>query len=55
MRFRAETARKYAAYGSATAVPRETADYYRKALRGVVRFTPDERVLHWDNAKLSRG
>ena len=34
-------------------MPKETAEYYAKALTGVVRFTPDDRVLNWDNTKLS--
>jgi nitroimidazol reductase NimA-like FMN-containing flavoprotein (pyridoxamine 5'-phosphate oxidase superfamily) len=52
-RFRAEIARKYAAFRTAEAeMPEATATHYAKAMSGVVRFIPDERILHWDNAKL---
>jgi nitroimidazol reductase NimA-like FMN-containing flavoprotein (pyridoxamine 5'-phosphate oxidase superfamily) len=51
-RFRAEIDRKYAGYSSANAMPKDTAAYYAKAVTGVVCFTPDDRVLNWDNAKL---
>jgi nitroimidazol reductase NimA-like FMN-containing flavoprotein (pyridoxamine 5'-phosphate oxidase superfamily) len=54
-RFRAEIDRKYRAFRSADVMPKQTADYYAKAITGVVRFTPDERVLNWDNAKLTGG
>jgi nitroimidazol reductase NimA-like FMN-containing flavoprotein (pyridoxamine 5'-phosphate oxidase superfamily) len=54
-RFRSEIDRKYAAFRSAAAMPKETAAYYAKALTGVVRFTPDDRILNWDNAKLTGG
>ena len=52
-RFRAEMDRKYSAFRSQAAMPKETAEYYAKAVTGVVRFNPDERVLHWDNTKLT--
>ncbi len=52
-RFRSEMDRKYNPYRMATGtMPQETAEHYAKAIGGVVRFTPDERVLNWDNAKL---
>lgn len=54
-RFRAEMDRKYAAFRSRAAMPAETAAYYAAALTGVVRFTPDERILNWDNRKLVGG
>jgi nitroimidazol reductase NimA-like FMN-containing flavoprotein (pyridoxamine 5'-phosphate oxidase superfamily) len=54
-RFGAEIDRKYAGFRSAAAMPRETAAYYARALTGVVRFTPDDRLLNWDNAKLTGG
>lgn len=54
-RFRSEIARKYGAFRSQQAMPSETAAFYAKAVTGVVRFTPDDRVLNWDNAKLSGG
>ncbi|MDH4145898.1 MAG: pyridoxamine 5'-phosphate oxidase family protein [Acidimicrobiia bacterium] len=53
-RFNAEIERKYSTFRSRDAMAPETAAYYEKALRGMVRFTPDERVLHWDNTKISR-
>lgn len=52
-RFRAEIDRKYSGFSSRAAMPKETAEFYAKALTGVVRFNPDERVLHWDNTKLT--
>lgn len=53
-RFTAEIDRKYAAFRPAGAeMPAETAEHYRKVLRGFVRFTPDDRILNWDNAKLA--
>ena len=52
-RFEAEMDRKYRSFRAAgTEMPAETADYYTTRLRGLVRFVADERVLHWDNAKL---
>ena len=33
-------------------MPKATAEHYATAMNGVVRFTPDERVLNWDNRKL---
>jgi nitroimidazol reductase NimA-like FMN-containing flavoprotein (pyridoxamine 5'-phosphate oxidase superfamily) len=53
-RFQDEMARKYvSSQASGAEMPAETADYYAKALTGVVRFTPDERILNWDNAKMA--
>ncbi len=49
---RAELDRKYAAFRSAVAMPAETAQYYANATMALVRFTPDDRILNWDNAKL---
>ena len=52
-RYRAETLRKYA--GSRTArndMPETTANAYRTAAGGIVKFVPDERILNWDNRKL---
>lgn len=54
-RFRAEMDRKYRNYRSQQSMPKETAEYYATAMTGVVRFTPDERILNWDNAKLTAG
>lgn len=52
-RVRDEMERKYAAFRTAGAdMPKATADHYATALSGVVRFTPDDRVLNWDNARL---
>jgi nitroimidazol reductase NimA-like FMN-containing flavoprotein (pyridoxamine 5'-phosphate oxidase superfamily) len=52
-RFRFEMDRKYKPFSTVTAMPAETADYYAQALTGVVRFSPDERILNWDNAKIA--
>ena len=52
-RFREEIGRKYrSARATGTEMPTESADHYRTAVAGVVRFTPDDRILNWDNAKL---
>jgi nitroimidazol reductase NimA-like FMN-containing flavoprotein (pyridoxamine 5'-phosphate oxidase superfamily) len=51
----AELDRKYAPFSSRTQMPKETASYYANALTGIVRFTPDQRVLNWDNTKISGG
>jgi nitroimidazol reductase NimA-like FMN-containing flavoprotein (pyridoxamine 5'-phosphate oxidase superfamily) len=52
-RIRAEMNRKYAAFRTApTAMPTATRDTYANANRGIVRFTPDARILNWDNTKL---
>jgi nitroimidazol reductase NimA-like FMN-containing flavoprotein (pyridoxamine 5'-phosphate oxidase superfamily) len=52
-RYRAEMDRKYSAYRTAgSAMPKATREAYTKAVSGVVRFTPDERILNWDNRKL---
>jgi nitroimidazol reductase NimA-like FMN-containing flavoprotein (pyridoxamine 5'-phosphate oxidase superfamily) len=53
-RFRTEMDRKYAAFRSSSSMPKETADFYATAVTRVVRFTPDDRVLNWDNTKLAR-
>ncbi|HEX6659952.1 MAG TPA: pyridoxamine 5'-phosphate oxidase family protein [Ilumatobacter sp.] len=51
-RFRAEIDRKYAASRTATAdMPNDTAQHYAAGM-GIVRFTPDDRILNWDNHKL---
>ena len=54
-RFRAEVQRKYSAFRTQSAMPKDTADYYAQAIVGVVRLTPTGRVLNWDNAKLTGG
>lgn len=52
-RYQAEFDRKYSQYRTAgTAMPKATREAYSKSVMGVVRFSPDERVLHWDNRKL---
>jgi len=52
-RFRAEIDRKYSAFRTASEeMPKDTAEHYAKTMNGVVRFTPDDRVLNWDNRKL---
>ena len=53
-RFQEEMGRKYAAaQATGTEMAPETADYYAKVLNDVVRFTPDARILNWDNAKIA--
>lgn len=55
-RFRAELDRKYDKFRTKrSAMPTETREAYTKALHGVVKFTPDERILNWDNTKLDLG
>jgi nitroimidazol reductase NimA-like FMN-containing flavoprotein (pyridoxamine 5'-phosphate oxidase superfamily) len=55
-RFRSEMDRKYAAFRTAPGeMPETTAEHYAAAMTGVVRFTPDARILTWDNAKLVGG
>ena len=54
--FGAEMERKYRAFrgtglGGAR-VPKQVDEYYAAQMRGLVRFVPDDRVLHWDNAKM---
>jgi nitroimidazol reductase NimA-like FMN-containing flavoprotein (pyridoxamine 5'-phosphate oxidase superfamily) len=52
-RIGAELGRKYAALRtSRSTMPRETQNAYERASWAMVRFTPDERILNWDNAKL---
>ena len=52
--FRAEMDRKYSGHRTAAAsMPKQTRQAYAKSVTGVVRFTPDERILNWDNSKLS--
>lgn len=53
VRFTAEMDRKYKPFRSASTMRPETAEYYAAALRGVVRFTADDRILNWDNAKIA--
>lgn len=53
---KAEMERKYAAFRTAPkAMPEATRNTYAKANRALVRFTPDERILNWDNNKLPIG
>ena len=55
-RFDVEIGRKYHAMrATGTEMPAATASYYENALRAAVRFTPDARILHWDNAKITGG
>lgn len=54
-RVRAEMDRKYAAFRDADAMPTDTAQHYARVMGGVLRFTPDARILNWDNAKLVGG
>ena len=53
-RFDVEMGRKYHALrATGTEMPASTASYYENARRAAVRFTPDARILHWDNAKIA--
>ncbi len=53
---RAELDRKYAAYRTAPSeMPDATRDTYARAPMMLVRFTPDDRILTWDNRKLPTG
>lgn len=52
-RIESELARKYAATRTPLKrMPEATRAHYEQADRGFVRFTPDDRILNWDNAKL---
>jgi nitroimidazol reductase NimA-like FMN-containing flavoprotein (pyridoxamine 5'-phosphate oxidase superfamily) len=52
----AEMDRKYAAFRTAREdMPEATRSAYRQSSGAMVRFTPDDRVLHWDNRKLGVG
>jgi nitroimidazol reductase NimA-like FMN-containing flavoprotein (pyridoxamine 5'-phosphate oxidase superfamily) len=52
-RYHAEMDRKYASSRTSRSdMPETTANAYATATGGIVRFVPDERVLHWDNHKL---
>jgi nitroimidazol reductase NimA-like FMN-containing flavoprotein (pyridoxamine 5'-phosphate oxidase superfamily) len=54
-RVAAENARKYDAFRTpAEDMPTATAQHYASTMRWV-RFTPDARVLSWDNARLTGG
>jgi nitroimidazol reductase NimA-like FMN-containing flavoprotein (pyridoxamine 5'-phosphate oxidase superfamily) len=54
-RFEAETARKYDAFRTAPEdMPPAAAQSYASTMRSI-RFVPDQRVLSWDNAKLTGG
>jgi nitroimidazol reductase NimA-like FMN-containing flavoprotein (pyridoxamine 5'-phosphate oxidase superfamily) len=52
--FNDEMSRKYAAFGAVgNEMPKSTSEFYKTALTGLVRFTPDARILNWDNQKLN--
>jgi nitroimidazol reductase NimA-like FMN-containing flavoprotein (pyridoxamine 5'-phosphate oxidase superfamily) len=52
-RFGAEMDRKYSALrATGSEMPAETSTYYQTVQMATVRFTPDSRVLDWDNTKL---
>jgi nitroimidazol reductase NimA-like FMN-containing flavoprotein (pyridoxamine 5'-phosphate oxidase superfamily) len=55
-RFGAEIERKYDAMRAKGAeMSTSTSSYYQNVRSGLVRFTPDARILHWDNAKIAGG
>jgi nitroimidazol reductase NimA-like FMN-containing flavoprotein (pyridoxamine 5'-phosphate oxidase superfamily) len=52
--FQEEMERKYGSLqATGTEMAPETAEYYAKVLNDVVRFTPEGRILNWDNAKIA--
>ena len=54
-RIATEMQRKYAAFTTAaTDMPSATRNHYSKS-GAMIRITPDERVLNWDNRKLELG
>jgi nitroimidazol reductase NimA-like FMN-containing flavoprotein (pyridoxamine 5'-phosphate oxidase superfamily) len=54
-RFRDEINRKYDALrATGPEMPASTSSYYEHVRSAAVRFTPDARILHWDNAKIAR-
>lgn len=54
-RFGKEMKRKYDALrAQGTDMPPSTSSYYANVHSAAVRFTPDPRILHWDNAKIAR-
>jgi nitroimidazol reductase NimA-like FMN-containing flavoprotein (pyridoxamine 5'-phosphate oxidase superfamily) len=53
-RFRTEIDRKYDALRARTTeMPASTSTYYEQVRTAAVRFSPDARVLHWDNTKIA--
>jgi len=53
-RLAAEIDRKYDSLrAKATEMAPSTASFYRNVHSAAVRFTPDARVLHWDNGKIA--
>jgi nitroimidazol reductase NimA-like FMN-containing flavoprotein (pyridoxamine 5'-phosphate oxidase superfamily) len=53
-RFGREMGRKYDGLrAQGTEMPASTSSYYQHVHNAAVRFTPDTRVLHWDNAKIA--
>jgi nitroimidazol reductase NimA-like FMN-containing flavoprotein (pyridoxamine 5'-phosphate oxidase superfamily) len=55
-RVQAELDRKYAAFRTLREdMPDATRKSYQAADHAYVEFTPDERILNWDNQRLQRG
>lgn len=55
-RVQAELDRKYAAFRTASAaLPTQTRNAYASSRFAWLEFTPDERILDWDNSKLPLG
>jgi hypothetical protein len=53
LRIADEMDRKYVPLRATTnEMPTATASYYKNVQSGLVRFVPDQRILHWDNAKI---
>ena len=51
----ADIERKYSAYRGGGAMPEESRRHYETAPGGTIRFTPDAKILTWDNRKLADG
>lgn len=51
--FAAEMDRKYRQFrADDREMSAETAEYYQRVMRGLVRFVPEGRILNWDNSKM---
>jgi nitroimidazol reductase NimA-like FMN-containing flavoprotein (pyridoxamine 5'-phosphate oxidase superfamily) len=54
--FGVEMDRKYASLRAQGAeMSTSSSSFYEQVPTGTVRFTPDARVMHWDNAKIAGG
>jgi hypothetical protein len=54
-RFSNEMNRKYDVLRAKDSeMPASTSSYYQHVRSAAVRFIPDVRILHWDNARIAR-